>query len=62
VKEYIKQLSSPDYLAKGNENKGFILMYSVGSFPHNSEVNVPLNYADYYYLEAMRRYKDLKEF
>lgn len=58
----LKQLSSPDYLAKENENKGFILMHSVGSFPHDSEVNVPLNYADYYYLEAMKRYKDLKNF
>ena len=58
----LKQLSSPDYLAKENENKGFILMHSVGSFPHDSEVNVPLNYADYYYLEAMKRYKDLKKF
>jgi len=58
----LKQLSSPDYLAKENENKGFILMHSVGSFPHDSEVDVPLNYADYYYLEAMKRYKDLKKF
>ena len=58
----LKQLSSPDYLAKENENKGFILMHSVGSFPHDSEVDVPLNYADYYYLEAMKRYKDLKNF
>lgn len=58
----LKQLSSPDYLAKEKENKGYILLHSVGSFPHNSEVDVPLNYADYYYLEAMKRYKDLKKF
>lgn len=58
----LKQLSSPEYLAKDKENKGFILLHSVGSFPHNSEVNVPLNYADYYYLEAMKRYKELKKF
>lgn len=58
----LKQLSSPDYLAKEKENNGFILMHSVGSFPHNSEVDVPLNYADYYYLEALKRYKDLKKF
>ena len=58
----LKQLSSPDYLAKENENKGFILKHSVGSFPHDSEVDVPLNYADYYYLEALRRYKELKKF
>lgn len=58
----LKQLSSPEYLAKDKENKGFILLHSVGSFPHNSEVDVPLNYADYYYLEAMKRYKELKKF
>ena len=54
----LKQLSSPEYLAKDKENKGFILLHSVGSFPHNSEVDVPLNYADYYYLEALKRYKE----
>lgn len=58
----LKQLSSPDYLAKEKENSGFILMHSVGSFPHNSEVDVPLIYADYYYLEALKRYKELKKF
>lgn len=28
---------------------------------HDSEIDTPLNYADYYYLEALKRYKDLKE-
>jgi len=37
------------------ENKGFILLHSTGSRPSNSEVDVPLNYADYYYLEALLR-------
>ena len=57
----LKQLSSDDYLAKEGENHGFILLHSVVSFPHNSEIDTPLNYADYYYLEALKRYKDLKE-
>jgi len=55
----LKQLSSPEYLAEKGKNKGFLLMHSVGSLPHNSEVDVPLNYADYYFLEALKRYKDL---
>lgn len=38
-------------------NKGFILLHSTGSKPSNSEVDVPLNYADYYYLEALLRSK-----
>jgi hypothetical protein len=39
---------------------GFILTHSTGSKPANSEVDVPMNYADYYYLEALLRQKKLK--
>jgi unsaturated chondroitin disaccharide hydrolase len=53
----LKNLSSEQYLAKKGENKGFILMHSVGHLPANSEIDTPLNYADYYYLEALKRYK-----
>jgi len=42
-------------------NKGFILLHSVGSKPGKSEVDVPLSYGDYYYLEAVFRSKKLKE-
>jgi len=31
------------------------LGHSTGSLPHHSEVDVPINYADYYYLEALLR-------
>jgi hypothetical protein len=51
----LTSLSSPDYLAKAGENNNFILMHSVGSRPGNSDVNVPLIYADYYFLEANLR-------
>lgn len=50
-------LASPAYTAKIGENGGFILMHSVGSFPDKSEVDVPLTYADYYYLEALIKMK-----
>lgn len=43
------------YTSELGKNKGFILDHSTGSKPVNSEVNVPLSYADYYYLEAMSR-------
>ena len=43
------------YRARPGEDKGFILLHSTGSRPSNSEVDVPLNYADYYYLEALLR-------
>jgi len=41
------------------ENGNFILKHSVGSIPGNSEVDVPLTYADYYFIEALMRYRDL---
>jgi alpha-L-fucosidase len=43
------------YRAQPGEAKGFILLHSTGSKPSGSEVDVPLNYADYYYLEALLR-------
>lgn len=46
-----------NYRSPIGENKGFILLQSTGSKPSNSEVNVPLSYADYYYLEALERSK-----
>ena len=57
----LKNLSQGDYLAEKGDNQGFILKHSVGSLPHGSEVDTPLNYADYYYLEALKRYLDMKE-
>ncbi|ADY52618.1 glycosyl hydrolase family 88 [Pseudopedobacter saltans DSM 12145] len=48
------------YKSKLGGNKGFILSHSTGAKPSNSEVDVPLNYADYYYLEALKRYKMYK--
>lgn len=43
------------YMAALGTNSGFILLHSTGSKPVNSEVDVPLVYADYYYLEALTR-------
>lgn len=57
AKKIIVSLSGPEYLAKKGENGHFILKHSVGSLPHNSEVDVPLTYADYYYIEALLRMK-----
>ena len=56
----IMNLSTPVYSAATGENGFFILKHSVGSIPHNSEIDVPLNYADYYFLEALKRKRDLK--
>ena len=48
----MESLASPAYRAEVGTNGNFILMHSVGSIPHGAEIDVPLNYADYYFLEA----------
>ncbi len=56
--QIIHALSGPDYKATPGTNGGFLLKHCVGSIPHGSEVDAPLVYADYYYLEALKRYQD----
>ena len=56
----LETLSSPAFRAEQGTNGGFILMHSVGSLPHGSGIDVPLNYADYYFLEALIRRRNLK--
>ena len=52
-----KSLSSEAYFAKPGEIGGFVLKHAVGSKPDKAEVDVPLNYADYYYLELLMMLK-----
>ncbi|WP_298063974.1 glycoside hydrolase family 88 protein [uncultured Rikenella sp.] len=56
----VKTLASPAYRAELGENGYFILMHSTGNKPGPSEVDVPLVYADYYFLEALKRKRDLE--
>ena len=53
----LRELSGDEYRNEDGENYGYILDHSVGSIPHNSEVDVPIIYADYYYIEALMRLK-----
>jgi hypothetical protein len=55
----LKSLSAPVYKAAPGTNGGFILMHSVGHLPAKSEINVGISYADYYYVEALKRYKEM---
>lgn len=55
----IQNLSAPTYKAALGDNGGYLLKYSVGNIPAKSEIDVPLTYADYYYVEALLRYKRL---
>jgi unsaturated chondroitin disaccharide hydrolase len=49
------------YLSPANQNSGFILLHSTGHKPAKSEIDVPLIYADYYFMESLIRSKKLKE-
>jgi rhamnogalacturonyl hydrolase YesR len=56
----MNSLASSAYRAELGENGNFILKHSVGSIPHGQEIDVPLNYADYYFLEALIRKRKIE--
>mgnify|MGYP001195785946 CR=1 FL=1 len=55
----LHSLASPVYRAQLGTNADFLLKHSIGSIPHKSEIDKPLSYADYYFLEALSRYKNI---
>jgi uncharacterized protein YyaL (SSP411 family) len=57
AEQQLRSLSSAAYLATPGENGGFLLKHATGHKPAGSEIDVPINYADYYFLEALLRYK-----
>jgi len=57
----IATLLLPEFLAPVGENKGFLLKHSTGHLPHNSEIDVPIVYADYYFLEAVMKKMNLEK-
>ena len=57
----LRTLSSPAYRAEEGKNGNFLLMHGVGHMPNGTEVDVPLSYADYYYVEALMRMKKVLE-
>lgn len=59
AEKMLQSLSKEPYKAVTGTNGGFILKYSAGHLPKHSEVDVPLTYADYYYVEALMRYRNL---
>lgn len=59
AEQQLRSLTSDEYLAAEGEQGGFILKHGTGYLPANAEVNVPLTYADYYYVEALMRMKRL---
>ncbi|GAB2773886.1 hypothetical protein HNQ93_000976 [Hymenobacter luteus] len=60
AEQILVSLSSPAYLAAVGENNNFLIKHCVAHKPAKAEVDAPLTYADYYYLEALLRYNQLK--
>ena len=57
----LRSLASPDYFSEGDEIGHFLLKHGVGHKPNKSEVDTPLDYGDYYFLEALVRFCKLAE-
>lgn len=55
----LNELGSDKYLAKANADHFFILDHSTGNMPKSDEIDVPIIYADYYYMEALIRQKQM---
>ncbi|RXK56950.1 glucuronyl hydrolase [Oleiharenicola lentus] len=51
----LRSLTSPAYLAPVGSNYGFLLAHGTGSYRSHLEVDAPLIYGDYYFLEALIR-------
>ncbi|SDE58502.1 unsaturated chondroitin disaccharide hydrolase [Cellulophaga baltica] len=57
--KFVEILSSDAYYS-GDKNQA-LLLHSTGHLPNNSEIDMPIIYADYYYMEALMRLKKLEE-
>jgi unsaturated chondroitin disaccharide hydrolase len=53
----LKSLSSPAY--QSGDSKPSFLLHSTGHWPAGYKIDASIIYADYYYLEALLRYKKL---
>lgn len=59
--DVILQNLTQSYLVPLNQMHGFLLKSSTGHKPAGTEIDVPIVYADYYFLEALLRKKALEE-
>ena len=55
----LRSLASDAYLAEPGTNGGFLLKHATGNFPKNTEVDGPIDYADYYFIEALMRAREV---
>lgn len=56
---FVKALSSDAYLSK--ETNQALLLHSTGHHPRNSEIDMPIIYADYYFMEALLRLRKVEK-
>ena len=54
----LESLSSDKY--RSGKSKPAFLLHSTGNYPSHSEIDVAIIYADYYYIEALMRLKQMK--
>lgn len=59
AKRFVNILSSNAYLS--GQNNQALLLHSTGHYPKNSEIDVPIIYADYYFMEALLRLKKIEK-
>jgi len=53
-------LASPAYFSEGDEIGHFLLKHGVGHKPGGKEIDTPLDYGDYYFLEALLRLRKMQ--
>lgn len=56
----LQSLASPQYRSAPGTNGGFLIKHGVGHLPAGTEVDVSLSYGDYYFVEALKRYKEFR--
>ena len=59
AQKVIDTLSTEKYLLKSANKAPFILGHSTGNWPKKDEIDAPLSYADYYFMEAIVRESQL---
>ena len=61
AEQQLRSLCSPAYRSNAGENGNFLITHSTGFYGRNYEIDAPISYADYYFIEAMMRYKRLSQ-
>lgn len=59
AEKMLRTLAGDEYLTPEGEDYGFLLKHSTGNKNRDQEVDVPLTYADYYFLEALLRWRNI---